>query len=353
MPTPLAKHLKQKIDIEGPLTLAVFLEEVLYHPQWGYYAHHNPIGKDGDYITAPEMTQVFGELLALWAYVQWQSKGRHQPVALIELGPGKGTLMQDFLRTLQKYPDFAESLHVYLLEKNPDLRRQQQEKLSPYQDKITWVDELEAIPPMPSLIFANEFFDALPFQQFIHKQGQWWERHITYEANDFVYQDYLTTFQVPVPIASQEEAQEEVIYEHCALGQLFAQKIAERLHQAPGHVLIIDYGYEEPAFGNTLQALRTHRYHPPLVDIGTADLTHHVNFTQLQQIFCHYSLQTHPIIAMGDFLKDLGIVQRTELLCQKATPEQSQLLLTAAARLISANHMGYLFKVLIAESKED
>ena len=202
---------------------------------------------------------------------------------------------------------------------------------------------------MPSLILANEFFDALPFQQFIHKQGQWWERHITYEANDFVYQDCLTTFQIPAPMPTQEET----IYEHCALGQLFAQKIAARLHQMPGHVLIIDYGYEGPAFGNTLQALRTHRYHPPLVDVGTADLTHHVNFSELQQIFCAYSLQTRPIMTMGDFLKDLGIVQRTELLCQKATPAQRQLLLTAAARLISPNHMGSLFKVLIAESKED
>ncbi|MEI8295461.1 MAG: SAM-dependent methyltransferase [Alphaproteobacteria bacterium] len=343
----LTALLKQKIDAQGPLTLAAFLEEVLYHPQWGYYAQHNPIGGHGDYITAPEMTQVFGELLALWAYVQWQNKGCPHPFALIELGPGNGTLMQDALRIIQRYPDFAAAAHVYLLEKNQHLRNQQQQKLSTYNDKITWVEDFEDILPMPSIIIANEFFDALPFQQFIYKQGRWWERHINYEANDFVYQDCPTTFQVPAENA-HEGAQEGAIYEYCALGQHFAQKIAERLSQAPGATLIIDYGYEEPAFGDTLQALRNHRYHPPLVDIGTADLTHHVNFTQLQQTFRHYSLQVQPLTTMGDFLSDLGIVQRTELLCQLATPTQRASLLTATARLIDPNHMGSLFKVLVS-----
>jgi len=349
MQTQLTKHLKQKIDIEGTLTLAAFLEQVLYHPQWGYYAQHDPIGKEGDYITAPEMTQVFGELLALWAYTQWQNKGKPHPLALIELGPGKGTLMQDFLRVAQKYSDFMEVLHIYLLEKNHLLRTQQQEKLSLYHGKIAWVKDLEDIPPMSSLILANEFFDALPFQQFIYKQGQWWERYMTYEMNDFVYQDYPTNFQVPV----FESVPEGSIYEHCALGHDFAYKIAERLRQAPGNALIIDYGYKEPTLGDTLQGLRNHRYHPPFVDVGTADLTHHVNFSDLQQIFCHHSLPTPLIITMGDFLKGLGIVERTERLCQKATATQRQLLLTATARLISPNHMGSLFKVLIAESKEN
>lgn len=346
MQTLLVNHLKQKIDREGPLTLAVFLEEVLYHPQWGYYAQHHPIGKEGDYITAPEITQVFGELLALWAYTQWQNKGKLHPLALIELGPGKGTLMQDFLRVAQQYPAFIEGLHIYLLEKNHRLRAQQQEKLSSYQEKITWVESLEAIPPMPSLILANEFFDALPFQQFIYKQGRWWERYITHEMNDFVYQEVSTSFQISL------SAQEGSVYEHCALGHDFAHKIAERLRQAPGAALIIDYGYEGPALGDTLQGLRDHRYHSPFVDVGTADLTHHVNFGALQQIFCQHSLPTPLIMTMGDFLKDLGIVERTERLCQKATVTQRQLLLTATARLVSPNHMGSLFKVLIANSQQ-
>lgn len=340
----LTQHLINRIAAEGPLSVEAFMAEALYHPEWGYYTTQIPIGRDGDYITAPEMTQVFGELIGLWAYVQWEQQDQPSDLFLIELGPGRGTLMADILRVAKHYPDFHKSLRIYLVEQSTCLHELQKQTLA--NQTINWVSDLSAVPLGPTVLIANEFFDALPLQQFIFKNGRWWERAITNYQDKFDFCEIETSLQPLYP------PNEDAIYEQCPEAVVITQEIAKRLHLFPGAALIIDYGYEGPASGDTLQALSHHQYHNPLSNVGQVDLTHHVDFRALKTIFCQYNLKVESLQSMGAFLKELGLIERTEQLCREATPSQRQQLLAAAVRLTNPQYMGELFKVLNVASRK-
>ncbi len=336
MPNPLESILYQHLQKEGYLSVHDFMNLALYHPQYGYY-HCQPVfGPQGDYITAPEITQVFGEILAIW-YLDYLERLPFKPqtLAFIELGPGRGTLMADILRIFQKFPSYYQALKVYLLEISPSLRSQQQEKLSSY--PVAWVENLESIPASEvTLILANEFFDALPIEQYVQIDGKWQPRLIGLVEGKI---DFLGPVDVP-------------IRQECPGYASFLHRINHRLNCNPGAALLIDYGQDtdqmSASHGDTLQALYRHHYACPFTNIGQQDLSHAVDFGALRRLVdAKFKIS---LTSQSDFLLNLGLEVRVHQLCQKAEPKDALALKTAAVRLVSPREMGSLFKVLALES---
>jgi NADH dehydrogenase [ubiquinone] 1 alpha subcomplex assembly factor 7 len=324
-------HLKAKIEATGPIPLADFMTQALYDPQWGYYIQKIPIGREGDYITAPEMTQAFGEVIAIWLIDVWQKAGCQTPFHLIEMGAGRGTLMADILRTLQSLKIPLSEMSVHLVEISPPLKSLQQKALIKFPVSCQWHQDLTTLPQGFSLIIGNEFWDALPIQQFVQVGHEWIERRVGIKGNDLIF----------VPERPDQ------IRESCpAMPDVVAQ-MATCLKKNGGIALFLDYGYDHPSIkGDTLQTLRHHQSQSPLENIGQADLTHHVDFYRLKTLFQEAGLTTHGAVSQGSFLKAVGLEVRTEHLCEHATPDQRGHLRTAAVRLCHPSQMGDLFKAL-------
>lgn len=333
----LASRLRSQVEATGPITVADFMALALYDPEAGYYATKVPIGRAGDYITAPEMTQVFGEVIALWLVDIWQKAGRPTPFHLIEMGPGRGTLMADMLRTMQSLKVPLSEMKVHLIEVSPLLIEVQKTTLSPYSASLFWHNDLTTLPKDQGfcLMVANEFWDALPIQQHVKLNSDWVERHVGQEHDQLIF----------LPQGSS------IIRETCPTMPSLVTQISEHLKKCAGAALFIDYGYDQPdALGDTLQALYRHQRQSSLANVGQADLTHHVDFHRLSCLFKDAGLTVHGPVPQGDFLKANGLEIRTEQLCERANPDQRGALQTAAVRLTHATHMGALFKVLSVAS---
>ena len=292
-----------------------------------YYGTHDPFA---DFTTAPEISQVFGELLGAWAAVTWEAMGRPARPILAELGPGRGTLMQDALRTIRAVsPEFAASLSLHLVETSQRLRAIQADRLA-----ATWHDSVAALPPGPAIILANEFLDALPIRQFVLRGGCWKERWVA--AGRFVERDGTP----PVPagpdgtVIETSEASEAVI-----------AAVAARIASEGGAALFLDYGGSVGG-GDTLQALRHGRPADPLAHAGTADLTAHVDFAALSRMATACGATVHGPIPQGMFLARLGLHQRSFRLAQGQQPGRATALLDAAQRLSEPTQMGRLFNAI-------
>ncbi|WP_312897000.1 class I SAM-dependent methyltransferase [Microvirga soli] len=335
----LKETLRELIALEGPITVERYMSLCLRH----YYATRDPLGAAGDFTTAPEISQMFGELIGLWMLEIWNGMGRPAPCRLVELGPGRGTLMADLLRATKLLPDFKEAATVHLVETSPSLRQRQQAALTPSGFEIKWHDRLEGVPAGPMLLVANEFFDALPVRQFLATERGWCERLVGLDG------EHLTFGLRPEP--------EPALGNPLRLGDVLEWPAASvdvmgpltgRLARDGGAALILDYGYWGPAFGDTLQALKSHRSVDPLEEPGEADLTTHVDFHRLAQASAAQGARVHGIVAQGDFLQALGIEARAEALKARATPAQAADIDQALARLTErgATGMGELFKAL-------
>src|SRR5215470_2219640 len=277
--TELARLIARRIRATGPLTVAEFMTEVLQHPRLGYYATRDPLGTAGDFVTAPEVSQVFGELIGLWCADAWARMGQPDPVHLAELGPGRGTLMADALRALAVAPDFRRALRLHLVETSPALRALQARALATAAP--TWHERLDAIPAGPLLLVANEFLDTLPIRQFERRGSGWNERRVGLAPDGGTLVFALDP--APSPSAALlpsrlSPAAEGSVAEACPAALSLAADLARRLSADGGAALFIDYGHPESAWGDTLQAVRQHRYHPVLEAPGSADITAHVDF---------------------------------------------------------------------------
>jgi SAM-dependent MidA family methyltransferase len=293
----------------------------------GYYATHDPFA---DFTTAPEIGQVFGEILGAWAAVTWQAMGAPDPVRLIEAGPGRGTLMADALRAVARVaPAFHAACRVHLIETSQRLRAVQRAILG----AASWHDRLEDVPPGPAIVLANEFLDALPIRQFERRAGAWMERHV--QAGRFVL----------LPSPRQGDAPEGAVLEAGEAAEIWVAGLAARLAQQGGAALILDYGRDAPGFGDTLQALRGGRPADPLAEPGQADLTAHVDFPALRRAATAAGAIAHGPVPQGAFLHALGLGLRTASLA-RANPERAALLRDAADRLAAPARMGHLFKAL-------
>jgi NADH dehydrogenase [ubiquinone] 1 alpha subcomplex assembly factor 7 len=346
----LAEKIARRIRREGPLSLAAFMAVTLHDPEDGYYARRHPIGSAGDFITAPEISQVFGELLGLCCAEWWQRSGCPDAVILAELGPGRGALMQDFLRAAASVPEFRRTLRLHLVEASPLLRAEQQRRLGATEPRfVVGVDEL---PVGPLILVANEFLDALPIRQLARGRSEWAERIVGLDPEGrlaFVETAESPALSLLVPPSLRESPPGSIVEVGPAAAAL-AANLGERLARSPGLALFIDYGYFPSATGPTLAAIRDHRPADPLTDPGSADLSAHVDFAAVAAAAESAGAIVHGPVSQRDFLRALGAEARLAVLSARASPEQRIALESGLRRLIDPAQMGNLFQVLALTS---
>jgi len=335
--TKLEEIITAMIEAEGPMPLDRYMALCLGHPQFGYYMTRDPFGASGDFTTAPEISQVFGELIGVWLLNSWAALGSPKKFALIELGPGRGTLMADVLRAVKAVPEFVLGAEVHLVETSPTLRAIQREKLG----VVNWHDTVESLPSLPCFIIANEFFDALPIQQFENRAGRWFQRCIG------LGEDKLKMGLVPTTPMSAGEG----LYEISPVSQAIAQDLGIHIAKHGGAALVIDYGHLKSASGDTLQALRRHEFVSVLETPGETDITAHVDFEALAKAFISGGADLLPMLTQGQFLKAMGLDMRTEKLAAKLEGQPREDFKLASRRLAEADQMGNLFKVMAVAQK--
>ncbi|NSX56126.1 class I SAM-dependent methyltransferase [Parasulfitobacter algicola] len=333
----LQKHLLSRISAFGPMTIADYMSECLLHPTYGYYTTRDPLGTSGDFTTAPEISQMFGELIGLCLAQSWLDQGAPSPFALIELGPGRGTLMHDILRATTKVPGFSAAVQIHLIEASPVLQDIQREKLG----QVHWHNTLQTLPAMPGFFIANEFFDALPIRQFVRSGEGWCERCVT--AVDSVLQ-YALSPATPYDILTHrlDDTKNDDLVEICPQGADIASQIGHYINTHGGAALIVDYG-EWRSLGDTFQALQNHQAVNPLTKPGHADLSAHVDFEALAKATPSAHTRLTP---QGIFLERLGITQRAQVLANALQGSDLENHVTAHQRLTHPEEMGTLFKVL-------
>jgi SAM-dependent MidA family methyltransferase len=350
----LLAELAARIRRGGPLPVEAYMEVCLGHPRYGYYRNAQAIGRAGDFVTAPEISQVFGELIGLWCAVTWDGMGRPSPLRLIELGPGRGTLMRDALRAARALPGFLASVSVHLVEMSPALRRLQSETLARDSasggPQVAWHEAVEEVPQGPAIVVANEFLDALPIRQLVHDNGLWRERVVALgPAGGLQFtsgpaanlQDEAARL-----LAGMAASQGAIAELRPGEGPLLAA-LAGRA--SPLTALFIDYGPAGTAFGDTLQAVRGHAYTDPLLEPGMADLTAHVQFATLASKARAAGLAVSGPLTQAEFLGRLGIAERTARL-MSANPSRAGEIESGTQRLMSPGGMGQLLKAVAARS---
>ncbi len=339
-----AERLRACIRATGPVSVATFMAEAVA----AYYAHADPFGVDGDFITAPEISQIFGELIGLWAAVVWQDMGAPERVRLVELGPGRGTLMADLLRAAQTVPAFIAALEVHLVETSPRLVPVQRQRLEGIGVPVVWHDHIAAVPPGPLLVVANEFLDALPICQFERTVHGWQERLVGLAADGRTFRFVLGPVNSlpPLPENVRDGAPVGALAEGAPAVQAVVAAVATRLARHGGAALFIDYGPVASAVGDSLQAVRSHAPHPVLEAPGTADLTAHVDFAEAVTAALRAGACVHGPVRQREWLHRLGILTRANVLLARSNPEQAHLLAAGVHRLIDDAAMGRLFKVL-------
>jgi len=335
----LKDHLLARIALEGPMRLDAYMQSCLLHPEWGYYTTRDPFGEAGDFTTAPEISQMFGELIGLSLAQCWLDQGAPTPFTLAELGPGRGTLMADALRACARVPGFIDAAQICLVEASPTLRAAQRETLAGYE--VTWCDSIADLPDAPLYLIANEFFDALPIRQFIRQGDGWAERLVGATDGELTFGLGPVAPQ-PALSHRMEDTKDGDLVELRGAATEVVEETDNRIAQRGGAALIIDYG-DWRALGDTLQALEKHAPADPLANPGQADLTAHVDFEALAlACSCAYSR----LAPQGVFLERLGITDRAQKLAQGLTGAPLQSHIAAHRRLTHPAEMGNLFKVM-------
>jgi NADH dehydrogenase [ubiquinone] 1 alpha subcomplex assembly factor 7 len=346
--SPLQAELKRLIASSGPMPVWRYMELCLTHPVHGYYVSRDPLGREGDFTTAPEVSQMFGELLGLWAASVWRAMDSPPALRLVELGPGRGTMMADALRALRVLPPLYQALSIHLVEINPVLREKQKATLSGVRN-VTWHDHIDDVPSGASVILANEYFDVLPVHQVVKREGGWHERTVEIGADGSLAfgasPEPMLRFEVLLPPLVRA-APIGAVFEWRPDAEIM--KIATRVRDEGGAALIIDYGHLRSDAGDTFQAIARHSFTDPLKNPGQADVTAHVDFQALARAAEDLNARVHGPVSQGEFLKALGIEQRAATLMAKTTPEVSEDISGALKRLTESGRggMGSMFKVV-------
>ena len=359
--TALENIIKEEIRSRGPegyMTIAEYMALCLGHPEHGYYMKQDPFGVKGDFTTAPEISQMFGELIGAWLADSWIKLGSPDRFTLLECGPGRGTLMADILRATKGVDGFHKAVQIHLLESSPVLRKAQETALEGY-DAI-WHSDTESLPvDSPLFVIGNEFLDALPVRQLVYTDAGWAEKVIKTDINDTLrlYEipadkeviDHIQPFLIPPKAGEQVEVSLE---QERLLGE-FMNIVSKQ----GGIGLFVDYGFIHSIAGDTLQSVRKHSYTDILESPGDVDITAHVNFAEISRLAMAKNMTVHGPVSQGDFLNRLGLAVRAQILGQNATPEQRSDIDAAVKRLSGKNtkggEMGDLFKVIAFTSNPD
>lgn len=347
MANDLQIHLIEHIKKHGPIPLGKFIEIAMTHPQFGYYSSESvyPIGKQGDFVTSPEISQMFGEMIGVWVIDIWSQMGEEE-ITLIECGPGQGTLMADILRVARKIPDFLKKVQIRFIEASKALKKIQNKAIEKYINpkQISWSNSISN-PKGACIILGNEFLDALPIEQVIRKNGKWHQRVIdlTPEEKTFYFSTQIMSPELK-PFLPKHACDNE-IYEISPERIRFTKECLRITKEHSSVALFIDYGHNKSHYGDTLQAVRKHEYTHILEDIGKSDITTHVDFESLVRVIKQQGVRCKPIITQGHFLEKLGIKHRAQAL-RMISDAHSEEIDMALDRLISPKQMGDLFKVL-------
>lgn len=353
-PGSLMTRLQSEIRTSGPLPVRTYMQRCISH----YYARGSAFGREGDFVTAPEISQIFGELLGLWCVVVWQQLGQPSAFNLVELGPGRGTMMRDGLRAMRAVPACLAAVRVHLVEPSAALRARQAETLAKVSGSlstpVTWCSGMPDVPVAPTIVLGNEYVDALPVDQVVWSEGSWLTRCVGLDAGALTFTCGARFLDEPANRRWRAHlerlapgARDGDVVELRAPGRDLAS--LDRFRETGVAVLLIDYGHVASGVGDTLQAVRRHGYHPPLTMPGEADLTTHVDFAVLRLQLEEAGLCVDPPVTQGAFLASLGIVERASRLA-RANPLEANGIEMAVGRLMSPTGMGHRFKVLGARS---
>jgi NADH dehydrogenase [ubiquinone] 1 alpha subcomplex assembly factor 7 len=348
--SPLEGEIRRRIKAAGPMPVGQYMALCLTDAKHGYYITHDPLGERGDFITAPEVSQMFGELIGLWMAAVWKQMGLPENLRIIELGPGRGTMINDALRAAQVMPSFRDAVVLHLVEISPALKARQEQTLEGISVPVFWHSALDAVPGGPAIILANEFFDALPVNQAVKTARGWHERRIEIGADGSlaftIAPDPIPQFDRLLP-ASARATPELSIFEW--RDDSVAMQIGRRIAADGGAALVIDYGHDESAVGETLQAVGRHAFADPLSAPGGIDLTAHVDFEALARAVEAMGASGFGPLDQSQFLRRLGIEARAAALKAKASQHAAAEVDLAVARLIGNGRtaMGALFKAAV------
>ena len=350
--TALKARLERLIAAGGPISVADYMAACLFDTQAGYYTTREPFGAAGDFTTAPEISQMFGELVAVWAYSAWAATGRPMPMLLAEIGPGRGTLMADMLRTLDRLDTgFVTRARVAMVEASPRLADLQRDRLTGGRGRPTWFADVATLPRLPLVVVGNELFDALPLRQFVKTAEGWRERMVGLDDGSglcFVAGSAGIDPALLPPEAA--EAPEGAVFETSPAREAMMDALAARIARDGGAALFVDYGHLRPGLGDTLQAVRNHAYDDVFAHPGEADLTSHVDFSALAAVAAAHGLDV-TTATQGEFLLGLGLVERAGALGAAADEAVRTRLRGEVERLAGPEAMGDLFKVICVAPK--
>ena len=341
-----------KIKQDTLLSLDDFIEESLYNKKFGYYMKKNPFGAKGDFITAPNISILFSEMIAVWIISFWESLKFPRKFNLIELGAGNGEMMKTLIGTFDKFPRFRDACNIKILEKSALLKKLQKKNIK--SKKIKWLDNLDELNNLPSIFIANEFFDALPIKQFIKKEGKWYERYVKFVNREKCkYQDIPFDMQKFEKQIKFKISYNQKFIEYSPLAIDYLEKLTKKVKHYNGGILIIDYGYTSKIITNTLQAVSKHKYCNVLDGFGKSDITHNLSFNLINQVIKKMRLLSTLTTTQEKFLTKLGILERAEILSKNMPFSKKIDIYYRVKRLIDKNQMGNLFKVMFITDKKN
>ena len=334
------------------LTLDKYIYESLYNSKTGYYMKKNPFGKEGDFITAPHITRLFSEIIAIWVITFWKSIGSPKKFNLLELGAGNGEMMKVIIATLKNFSECFNNCNFQIHEKSIFLTNQQQQNLK--SDDVTWVEDINITNSNPTIFLANEFFDALPIKQFFKKKNDWYERFVNLKAIDKAkFEEQITDIKKIENNLNFEISKNQDIIEYSPISFEYLQAICKIIKKNDGGILIIDYGYLNSKMNETLQAVKNHEYSNILEDIGNSDLTYNINFNLFEKFVDQFDDLNSIISNQKKFLTSMGIIQRAEIISENIAFSKKSDLFYRIRRLIDEKQMGELFKVMLIKRKKN
>lgn len=347
--TPLEKILRARIAAQGPIPFDHYMEWCLFHPDYGYYHTRDPFGLEGDFVTSPEISQMFGEMVALWCYDVWVKMGEPDSFLLLECGPGRGTLMADVLRTCTIMPRFLQGAHIWLCERSPLLQQKQAATLKKHgvAAPVHWAETLSDVPDLPVIMFCNELFDTFPIRRFVKKAHGWCEVAVGVVGDrlDYVLLPPAARNNGFFVDAVYRNAKPDAVAEFCESSVAWLEQFMPRLARQPGAALIIDYAFEGPMAADTVQAIHAKTTAQLLEKPGDSDISAYVDFSVFRNLAIRNGLKAHTNVSQHDFLLRCGILQRASLLKQKATLDQQKSIQQDLDRLLGELYMGQMFKV--------